>query len=135
MVIARHEPREWKNQWPIVNDGWNDNKGQSTEWNSQNPTSWPEFDNNNAWEKITSIPIKEWHYQEPTHQQNTVKSNGWTNDCVTKKPRYLNTEVIYPKVLQNNNHNEWNYNNDWGYNNREPSDNEWSRDLSHELVW
>ena len=135
LVIARHEFPEWNNQWPIVslNDGWNDYKVQSSEWNYQNPTGWREFDNNNAWEEAALIPIKKWHYQEPILLQQPVKSIGWTNNCVTKKPRYLHTEVIYPKVITNN--NEWNYNNEWTSNNRKPSNNEWSRDFSHEQVW
>lgn len=125
MVIALPEPHKLNNQWPIVglNDGWNDH----------NPSGWPEFDINNSWEKSASLTIQEWHYQVPVQQKHHVKSNGWTNNCVTKKPRYLHTEVIYPKVLKKN--NEWNYNNEWDSNTRKPSNNEWSRGLSHGEVW
>lgn len=128
MVIALHEPPKWNNLWPIVGlyDGWNDKKSQSTEWNYHNPTGWPDFENNISWEKSASVHIQEWHYQESAQQQHHVKSNEWTN-CVTKKPRYLHTEVIYPKVIKKNI--------EWDSNIRKPSYNEWSRDLSHGEVW
>ena len=134
MTIARAEPPKWKNQWPIFafNDGWNENQGQTTEWNYHNPTM-PELKNNNAWEKLASIPIQEWNYKEPAQQQHHVKSNGWTNNCVTKKPRYLHTEVIYPKDIDNN--NEWKNNNEWSSNIRKPLNNEWSTGLSYKQVW
>ncbi|CAO1422720.1 unnamed protein product [Diamesa serratosioi] len=113
VVTAGHEPSEWKFQWPLIssNDGWNGNRDLQSVWNYQNPTEWSEFDNNNAWDKTASIPIKEWHYQEPVQPNHHVKSNLRFNNCITKKPRYLHTEVIYPNV--NKNHNGWINNNEW----------------------
>ncbi|CAO1427830.1 unnamed protein product [Diamesa hyperborea] len=86
----------------------------------------PELENNNACVESASIPIQQWHYQEPAQQQHHVKSNEWTNTYATKKPQYLHTEVIYPKDIK--------HNNECGSNIRKPLNNDWSTALNYEQI-